>query len=92
MAKGKKTGGGSRKGKPNKATADVRASIAQLLEHAAPLMVTWLDRVALTDPAKALDIVGRMTEYHIPKLQRTEIGGLGGRPIQVQAIENDDRI
>lgn len=91
MAKGRKTGGRA-KGTPNKATADVRAAIAQLLEHAAPKMVVWLDRVAKDDPAQALNIVSRMTEYHIPKLQRTELGGLGGRPIMVQSVDNDDRL
>jgi hypothetical protein len=46
MALGRKTGGGSRKGKPNRATADVRAAIAQVLERNAANFSKWLERVA----------------------------------------------
>jgi hypothetical protein len=46
MAQGKKTGGGSRKGSPNKATADVRAAIAQLLEGNVGKFQEWLTAVA----------------------------------------------
>lgn len=46
MAKGKKTGGGNRKGKPNKATADVRKAIATVLESNAANFSKWLERVA----------------------------------------------
>jgi hypothetical protein len=43
---GRKTGGGSRKGKPNKATADVRAAFAMLLERNVGKLENWLERVA----------------------------------------------
>jgi hypothetical protein len=46
MAQGKKTGGGSRKGSPNKATADVRAAIALLLEGNVGKFQAWLTAVA----------------------------------------------
>jgi hypothetical protein len=46
MAKGKKTGGGNRKGKPNRATADVRKAIATVLETNAANFSKWLERVA----------------------------------------------
>jgi hypothetical protein len=85
MAKGKKTGGRG-KGTPNKATADVRAAIAGLLEHAAPRMVAWLDDVAAEDPGRAMDIVTRLAEYHIPKLARTEQVGDGGGPVQINVV------
>ena len=42
MAKGKKTGGGSRKGVPNRATADVRAAIAMVASETAPKLSAWL--------------------------------------------------
>lgn len=36
------------------------------------------------DPAKALDIMHRMAEYHIPKLGRTEVSGTpGGEPVRL---------
>lgn len=46
MANGKKTGGGSRKGKPNKATADVRQAIARVLEGNVDNFNRWLASVA----------------------------------------------
>ena len=33
------------------------------------------------DPARALDIVASLSEYHIPKLARTEITGGDGKPL-----------
>lgn len=46
MAKGKKYGGGSRKGKPNKATADARAAIAMFVDRNAHRLQGWLDAIA----------------------------------------------
>ncbi len=51
-------------------------------------MERWLQRVAegdevlglKPDPHKALDIMLKMSEYHIPKLARTEISGVDGGP------------
>lgn len=91
MAKGRKTGG-RQKGSPNKATRDVREAFASLLERNAPKFDGWLNEVGAEDPARALDIVAKLAEYHVPKLQRTEVTGLNGKPIVVQSIENDDRI
>lgn len=90
MALGKKTGGGSRKGKVNKATKDVRAAIAQLAELNVAKVQEWLDRVAQVDPDKALDLYFKMIEYHIPKLARSEHTGRDGGPIAlVQAAPLD---
>lgn len=46
MAKGKKTGGGNRRGSPNKATADARAAIALFVNRNAPRLQGWLDAIA----------------------------------------------
>lgn len=46
MAQGRKTGGGSRKGVPNKATADVREAIALLLQSNVENFSVWLAAVA----------------------------------------------
>ena len=35
------------------------------------------DRVAADDPAKALDLLARLSEFVLPKLARTEINGSG---------------
>jgi hypothetical protein len=75
MANGRKTGGGSRKGIPNKATQDVRAAIAVFAATNVDKLQIWLDAAAEKDPAKAADLFVRVLEYHIPKLARTEING-----------------
>ena len=66
---------GRPKGVPNKATADVRAALAQFAEGNVEKLQKWLDRIAKNDPAKAADIYLRVLEYHVPKLSRTELSG-----------------
>jgi len=73
-------GKGRPKGTVNKATGIVREAIANLLERNAPNMDRWLNEVADKDPHKALDIIQKLSEYHIPKLARTEVTGAGGGP------------
>jgi hypothetical protein len=73
-------GKGRPKGVPNKSTAIVREAIANLLERNAPNMDKWLNEVAQEDPYKALDLMNKLSEYHIPKLARTEVTGLDGAP------------
>jgi hypothetical protein len=73
-------GKGRPKGAVNKSTAIVRDAIANLLERNAPNMDRWLNEVAQEDPYKALDLMNKLSEYHIPKLARTEVTGAGGGP------------
>lgn len=84
MAKGgKRAGAGRPKGAPNKATADVRAAFATLVEGAVPQFKDWLNRVGKEDPARALDLIAKFAEYQIPKLSRTEVTGPQGGPVQI---------
>ena len=46
MKNGKRPGGGSRKGVPNKATADVRAALALMLEGNVGKVEAWVREVA----------------------------------------------
>ncbi len=71
-------GPGRPKGMPNKATSKVREAIAELLERNAGNMDRWLNEVADKDPYKALDLMQKLSEYHIPKLARTEVTGKDG--------------
>jgi hypothetical protein len=69
---------GRKRGTPNKVTQDVRQAFARLLEANTDNLAEWLKRVAVDDPAKALDVVIRIAEYHIPKLARTEVSATPG--------------
>lgn len=73
MAKGQKTGGGSRKGVPNKATMQAREAIAMFVEGNVDRLNGWLDAIAEQSPQAAFDRFMSVVEYHIPKLQRTEM-------------------
>lgn len=87
MARGFKTGGGSRAGIPNKTTAVFKEALNNLLEMSAPKMLEWLDRVAMEDPAKALDQVSKLAEYVHPKLARTEHAGDKENPIAIAVAQ-----
>lgn len=78
MAKGIKTGGRV-KGTPNKATLEFKEALNELLNHAAPNMVKWLDQIAQEDPAKALDTVHKYIEFVYPKLARQESQALDAK-------------
>lgn len=91
MAAGKKTGGGSRKGKPNKSTAAAREAIGKFVDANAHKLQKWLDEVAKTDPAKAFQMFTDVAEYHVPKLSRTEHTGKDGGPVVVMMDDADAR-
>jgi hypothetical protein len=63
---------GRPKGSANKATTAVREVFAQFVEVNAANVQALFDRVAKDDPAKALDLLARLSEFVIPKLARTE--------------------
>ena len=75
MTQGRKTGGGSRKGIPNKATRDVRAVFSVFVEHNAERAQELFDQVAEKDPAKALDLLAKMSEFVVPRLSRSTVDG-----------------
>jgi len=87
-------GKGRPPGVPNKSTAIVREAIANLLERNSDKMDEWLQLVAYGDselgvkpqPEKALDIMQKMAEYHIPKLARTEVVGDPNQPMTIKVV------
>ena len=80
MAKGRKTGGGSRKGVPNKITASLKEAIQQAAETAHPEgTVGYLRQQAQTNPTAFLSLLGRT----LPK----ELTGSGGDPLFPSRIE-----
>lgn len=69
-AKGTPKTGGRQKGVENKVTRDTKEAFKRLVESNHDNMTLWLSRVAIEDPAKALEIVTKLAEYFIPKLAR----------------------
>lgn len=77
--------GGSRKGRPNKATANAREAIARLVDNNADRLQEWLDQIADEQgPEKAFRCLMDVLEYHVPKLARTELTGEGGGAVKTE--------
>lgn len=85
MALGRKTGG-RKTGTTNKATADARAAIAMFVAHNTKRMQGWLDAVAEESPEKAFNMVRDLIEYHVPKLNRSELTGKDGAELVPRTI------
>ncbi len=58
MARGKKTGGGSRKGRPNKATAELKDMVLRALDQAGG--IDYLRAQAEANPTAFLTLVGKV--------------------------------
>jgi len=69
---------GRPKGTPNKATAKAREAFANFVDANSERMQEWLEAIA-TDPKHgpkvAFDCLMAVSEYHVPKLARTEVVG-----------------
>lgn len=86
-------GKGRPKGAKNRVTRDVRAAIAELLQANVHKVPTWLDAVAKKNPARALELLIRLLEYHIPKLARSEMQlGVEERPKDVYELTDEELI
>lgn len=88
-------GRGRPPGSVNKATKTFRETVSRLLEDNAENVSKWLLEVAegnpekelKADPKGALTLLAQMAEYATPKLNRTEMTGDGGGPIEVKGIQ-----
>ena len=85
-------GAGRKKGTPNKLTADVRTTIALIAERKILEVEGWLERVQKRDPDRAIDLYLKMIEFHVPKLQRTEVTGLDGAALSVELSQKDEKL
>lgn len=60
----------------------------KLLQRNSENVAEWLDQVAtgshggMPDPGKALDLLAKLAEFAAPKLNRTEVTGKDGGPVQ----------
>lgn len=82
---------GSRKGIPNKATKEIRQAFKLLLEDNLDNMKVWLSDVAEEDPERALNILLKMSEFVVPKLQRQEIEHeIRDKQVIINVLSTDD--
>ena len=72
MAKGMKTGGRA-KGTPNKGTAENRALFHQMFARLGPELEDWIRAAAKKDPGRGAELVLKVAEFYVPKLQRLNI-------------------
>ncbi len=72
---------GRKKGSLNKNTKQIREAYQKLTEDNLDNMNLWLSQTASEDPAKALDLMLRLSEYIIPKLARQELVGNDGEDL-----------
>jgi hypothetical protein len=87
-------GRGRPPGSVNKATKTFRETVSRLLEDNAENVSKWLTEVAegsvekelKADPKAALTLLAQMAEYATPKLNRTEVTGDGGGPVEITGI------
>ena len=66
-------GRGRKRGVPNKTTGAAREVFTQFVERNAEKAQTLFDRIARKNPAKALELLTKLAEFVVPKLQRTEV-------------------
>ena len=75
----------NRKGRPlgtkNKKTEAIRGAYQNLVEMNLDEMSQWMRTIAADDPAKAMDLMIKLSEYVIPRLARTELTGKGGEDL-----------
>lgn len=64
---------GRPKGSKNKATEAIKYAYTLLLERNSAKLDEWLERVAEDNPAKAMEIIIKMTPYVIPRLAQAEV-------------------
>jgi len=75
-------GKGRRKGSLNRATSNAREAIARFVDGNIDRLEDWLDEIAEKDGAKdAFRCFMDVVEYHVPKLQRTEVTGVDGKDL-----------
>lgn len=77
---------GRRAGSQNQVTLEIKEAFKNLIELNTPNMISWMERVAEDDPAKALSLCADLAEFVVPKLARSELTGLEGKDLIPQEI------
>ena len=64
---------------PNKTTTEIREAYQAFVENNIDDFQVWLSQI--DDPAKRFQIIIQMSEYFVPKLNRTEVTGQDGKDL-----------
>lgn len=72
---------GRPKGSKNKITEEIRAAFQMVLESRLPDLERLLMQVAHDDPAKAIELMLKLSNRFLPELARTEITGADGEDL-----------
>lgn len=64
-----------------------REAIAAFVDGNAERLSGWLDQIAEESPQKAFDAFMSVVEYHVPKLQRVDLGNADGKPLEVTLVD-----
>ena len=72
---------GRPKGSPNKITEQIREAYAMVLENRLPDLERWIMQVSHDDPAKAADLLMKLSERFLPMLSRQEVTGKDGEDL-----------
>ena len=70
---------GRKPGSVNKSTKEIREAYQEFVESNIPKFQTWLANIE--DPTKRFDVIIKLSEYFVPKLNRTELTGEGGKDL-----------
>ncbi len=85
---GKKFGGRT-KGTPNKVTNDIREAYKKLLDKNIDNLDKWLNEIAKTSPARAFDIILRLSEFVIPKINRGSMDLTIGKAKEIDLTDEE---
>lgn len=83
---------GRPQGAKDKAQNDIKQAYQSLVEGNLSNIETWLQEVAAKDPAKAIELMLRLSEFILPKIKSVELSGKDGMPfIPIKGITFDPK-
>ena len=72
---------GRPKGSKNKITQEIREAFQLVLENKLPDLERWIQQTAQEDPAKAVDLLLKLSNRFLPELSRQELTGADGEEL-----------
>ncbi len=77
-------GPGRPKGVANKITVRIREAFAALLEGQMDELEAYIQRIAVEDPKGAVELIIKISERFVPKLNQTAITGADGEALNLE--------